>query len=155
MIHYALRCGGGHEFDGWFRSSAAFDTQAAQGLLDCPVCADRRVERALMAPNVRASRTRAEPPPQDTAPAAALPAPAPPTPPMPAELRAVLQRLRAEVEKNCEHVGPRFADTVRRMHSGDETPRPVYGDATPDESAALKEEGIDVVAIPWVPRADG
>ena len=53
MIHYALRCGGGHEFDGWFKDSASFDQQASRGLLDCPICADRRVERALMAPNVR------------------------------------------------------------------------------------------------------
>ena len=38
MIHYALRCGNAHEFDGWFRSSASFDQQAAGLLLDCPVC---------------------------------------------------------------------------------------------------------------------
>jgi hypothetical protein len=30
----------------------------------------------------------------------------------------------------------------------------VYGEATPDEAAALAEDGIDVARIPWVPRAD-
>ena len=31
MIRYDLICDKGHDFDGWFRDSAAYDEQAAQG----------------------------------------------------------------------------------------------------------------------------
>ena len=58
MIHYDLRCAeAGHEFDGWFRDSATFETQAAAGQIECPVCASRQVVRALMAPAVATRRT--------------------------------------------------------------------------------------------------
>ena len=32
---------------------------------------------------------------------------------------AVLQRMRAEVEKHCDYVGPQFADEARKMHRGE------------------------------------
>ena len=38
MIHYQLRCGAAHEFDGWFKDSAAFDAQVAAALMTCPIC---------------------------------------------------------------------------------------------------------------------
>jgi hypothetical protein len=159
MIHYALRCGDGHEFDGWFRNSQSFDEQARSGLLDCPVCASTDISRALMAPRISGRATAPAPAPQ-AEPAVSekqvsVPAPTEPTPPaMPDEMRAVLQRLRAEVEKRCDYVGPHFAREVRRMAEHDEPPRPIYGEATPDEAAALAEDGIEVARIPWVPRAD-
>lgn len=68
MIHYALRCDSAHEFDGWFKDSAAFERMAKRGLVDCPQCGSTKVSRALMAPAVAASR----------APAPAAPPPAPP-----------------------------------------------------------------------------
>ncbi len=172
MIHYQLQCRQGHGFDGWFRDSAAFDAQAARGLLACPTCADTAVTRAVMAPAV--AKQRAAPPPVP-APAAAAPPAVPPAvspavpphappsaPPvavaaerLPDHVRAVLQRLRAEVERHCDYVGPRFAEEARRIHRGDTARRGIYGEATPEQAEALAEDGIDVARIPWVPRADG
>jgi hypothetical protein len=162
MIHYALRCAGGHEFDGWFKDSASFDQQARHGMLDCPVCADTSVERAIMAPNVRTRAARLPAPVDMKASVPAAPqaenAPVPSTAvsaPMPDQVRAVLQRIRAEVEKSCDYVGPRFAETARDMAAGLEPPRPIYGEATPEQEADLAEDGIEVARIPWVPRANG
>ena len=159
MIHYQLRCTQDHNFDGWFNDSASFDRQAKRGLVECPTCGDTKVERALMAPAVS---TRTAAPPE----AAAAPEPeaAPPPPPvpavtgggrMPAQLVSMLQKLRAEVEKNCDYVGPELADEARRIHRGEAEERGIYGEATPDEAEALAEEGIELRQIPWVPRADG
>lgn len=147
MIHYQLQCGSGHGFDGWFRDSAAFEAQAAKGLVVCPECAATEVTRALMAPAV----------------ARGAPAPAPPTPPskavagerMPDQLRALLQRMRAEVERNCDYVGPAFAAEARRIHNGESEARGIYGEATDAEAEALDADGVQVARIPWVPRADG
>jgi hypothetical protein len=116
------------------------------------------VDRALMTPNVpRKGRITADKPP-----------PAPATPPVPSaqavekmaehlpdQVRAMLQKLRAEVEKNCDYVGPEFAEEARRIAKGETDPRGIYGETTPEEAEALAEEGIDIAHIPWVPRADG
>lgn len=156
MIHYQLRCQADHEFDGWFKDSAAFERQAKLGLVECPACGDKKITRALMTPAV-AKRSQA-----------ALPVPAPqpqPSPQPPAEalaagrlpdhLRALLQRMRQEVEKNCEYVGPQFAEEARKIHNGESDPRGIYGEASSEEAEALSDEGIKVARIPWPPRADG
>jgi hypothetical protein len=74
---------------------------------------------------------------------------------MPDHVRAMLQRLRAEVEKNCDYVGDGFADEARRIHRGDSDRRGIYGEASPTDAEALADEGIEIAHIPWVPRADG
>jgi hypothetical protein len=74
---------------------------------------------------------------------------------MPAHLRAMLQRMRAEVEKHCDYVGPDFAEEARKMHRGESDKRGIYGETTPSEAESLAEEGIEVARMPWVPRAEG
>ncbi len=155
MIHYQLRCSQDHEFDGWFPDSAAFDKQARRGLVECPTCGDVKVERALMAPAVATRASAPEPVPTEA------PIAAPPMPAvagggrMPAQLVAMLQRLRAEVEKNCDYVGPDLAEEARRIHHGEAEERGIYGETTAEEAEALADEGIDLHPLPWVPRADG
>jgi hypothetical protein len=165
MIHYQLRCAEGHGFDGWFKDSEAFDKQAKAGFVQCPACGGTKVERALMAPAIpkkgRPARNSepAEAPPAPPSPAATPDA----TPlgqpmaagPIPAQLIALLQRVRAEVEKKCDYVGKDFAEEARKMHRGETDARGIYGEATETEAEALKDEGIEVARIPWVPRADG
>jgi len=159
MIHYQLRCGDGHGFEGWFRDSLAFDDQADRGLLSCPQCGAKRVERALMAPAVRSRRTRDRKPdpvvegqapdPQPAAQAVAT---------LPDQLRAELQRMRAQIERNCDDVGDGFADAARRLHEKKDEPgdpvRGIYGQTTEPEREALADEGIEIMQIPWLPRAE-
>jgi hypothetical protein len=152
MIHYQLRCNQAHGFDGWFKDSTTFEKQAKLGLIECPECGDTNIDRALMAPAVA---TRDEP----AAPRAEVPAPAAPdkvaSGRMPAQMLAMLQRMRAEVEKNCDYVGPAFADEARKMHRGQTEHRAIYGETSPSEAESLADEGIEFSRIPWVPRADG
>jgi hypothetical protein len=154
MIHYQLRCGQSHEFDGWFSDSGSFEKQAKRGLIECPECGGTDVERALMTPAVSTRESLPVP----------VAAPEPPSPAaaaektavrVPAKMLAVLQRMRAEVEKNCDYVGPAFADQARAMHRGEVDAKPIYGETTNEQAESLAEEGIEVAKIPWVPRADG
>jgi len=156
MIHYDLRCSEDHAFDGWFKDSAAYERLAKRGLVECPHCGNTKVERALMRPAVPKKGNTMVPVP--------APAPQPPAPqqqaamtggPMPAQMRAVLQKMRAEVEKHCDYVGPQFAEEARKMHRGESDKRGIYGETSPEQAEALAEEGIEVSRIPWVPRADG
>ncbi len=156
MIHYQLRCSADHAFDGWFRDSAAFDAQARQGLVSCPACGDTTVNRALMAPRIAKGPVVVDPS------GAAAPAPMPEKTgvekagvAVPDHVRAMLQKLRADVERNCDYVGPGFAEEARRIHNGESDKRGIYGESTPEQAEALADEGIEVARIPWVPRADG
>ena len=164
MIRYELRCDQAHEFDGWFKDSAAFDKLAAAGLVECPHCGPTKVAKRLMAPAIPkkgrpASNAKAEALP---APVAASPTP-PPSPPalpaaalaaMPAELRAMLRHMRTEIEKNCDYVGADFAEEARKIHHGETEARGIFGEASEDEAEALREEGIEIARIPWVPPSD-
>lgn len=180
MIHYQLHCAGGHDFDGWFSDSAAFNAQAKAGFVECPTCGGTDVGKRLMAPAIPkkgAPRRRNEAataaegnseasaqPPTPTAAPPSAPGGGMVSGPIPAQLVALLQRMRGEVERNCEYVGPKFAEAARRLHQeqqegtrGESQPpvRGIYGEATDAEAEALREDGIEVARIPWVPRADG
>jgi hypothetical protein len=156
MIHYQLKCGQSHAFDGWFKDSAGFEKQAKRGLIECPECGGTDVERALMTPAVPKKGSAAAPEPVA---AANPPAPAAEDEKtavrVPAHMLAVLQRMRAEIEKNCAYVGPNFADQARAMHRGEVEPKGIYGETTDEQAESLADEGIEVTNIPWVPRADG
>jgi hypothetical protein len=161
MIHYQLRCTSTaeeHAFDGWYKDSAAFDTLAKAGLVECPVCGGTQVARALMAPAIpkkgRPARNAAMPAPVPPAESPPGPAAQAAAGPMPAQMRAMLQRLRQEVERNCDYVGADFAEEARRMHNGESERRGIFGEATDAETEALREDGIEVARIPWVPLPD-
>lgn len=166
MIHYQLQCDRQHGFDGWFKDSASFERQSAAGLIACPVCNSLAINRALMAPALsRSTRHAATPAAQAALPPAAAPASAAssalePTqgavaaPAMPDQLRALLQRLRGEVEKSCDYVGRDFAEEARRIHYGETEARGIYGETTASEAEALNEEGIAFGVLPWLPRSD-
>lgn len=163
MIRFSLRCDNGHEFESWFKDGAAYDRMASAGLVECPICGDTHVTKALMTPAIAKApgvKGRPEAPVPVAAKPPAPPAEAPPGPraaagPIPAQVLALLQRIRAEVEKSCDYVGEDFAEEARRIHHGESEARAIYGEASDEEAEALREEGIEVARLPWVPRSDG
>lgn len=129
MIRYALVCDEGHNFDGWFRDSAAFETQSSQRLVSCPFCGSATVSRAVMAPHVaRAGR-------DDEA----------------ARLRGMIRRLREKVVAGTEDVGDRFPQEARAMEDGEAERRPIRGRASFEEAKALLEDGIEILPVPELP----
>jgi hypothetical protein len=143
-----LRCGAGHVFEGWFASEDDYGTQREGGLLDCPVCGNAEVMRLPSAPRLNLSGARA-PAPANAPEPASSPLPAPAT-----ELAVhgnAAQRFVeavAELLKNTQDVGPRFAEEARRIHYGESEPKAIRGQATPEEREALADEGIEVFTLP-------
>jgi hypothetical protein len=155
MIRYALQCENGHAFESWFADSAAFDKQAKRGLVSCPQCGSAKVEKAIMAPRLSASKkgkpAQAPAPAADT-PAAEAPAPVAMVSPQEREFRAKLKELRDHLVQNADHVGAKFPEEARKMHYGETEHRSIYGEASPDEAKALVEEGIEVHPLPVLPE---
>jgi hypothetical protein len=156
MIRYALVCAKGHSFESWFQNSAAFDRQAKRGLVECPVCGDTKVEKALMAPKLSGTRKR-----DQATPMAAAETPAPTaedakTPvamisPQEQEFRQKLKELREHLTQNADNVGQKFPEEARKMHYGESERRSIYGEASLQEAKALHEEGIEVHPLPVLP----
>ena len=138
MIVFDLRCSGGHVFEAWFNSTAAFEAQSSARQVRCPICDDADIVKALMAPNIPAKANRARPMPS------------------PADAKALLTAIataQAKALETSEWVGPAFADRARAMHDGDETPATIHGQATAAEAKALVDDGVPVLPLllPVVP----
>jgi len=67
-------------------------------------------------------------------------------------LQAAWMTAVRQLMNRTEDVGDRFAEEARRIHYGETEERGIRGQATNEERAALREEGIETVAIP-VPAA--
>ncbi|MFY9288577.1 MAG: DUF1178 family protein [Alphaproteobacteria bacterium] len=55
MIKYTVQCDQGHQFEGWYPSSDAFDTMKAAGELICAHCDSHNIQKSIMAPSVARS----------------------------------------------------------------------------------------------------
>jgi len=150
VIKYQLQCDKDHQFEGWFQSGDAFDTQKKRGFVECPVCQSNKVDRAIMAPSV--ART-------DKEIVASLPVAQEPNwvsagseeilmSPEMIKLRERMAELRDEMIKNADDVGTDFAEEARRIHYGETEKRQIYGHTSLDEVQELIEEGISVLPLP-------
>jgi hypothetical protein len=156
MIVFNLSCSQHHHFDGWFRSSEDYERQASTEMIQCPICGDHEIAKLLSAPRInvgaidssvvgaesgsvtRDSARKVAPGQHAVVGAATIPA-----------LQAhMLQQFKEFVLVNTENVGTDFAETARKMHYGEEQQRNIRGRISPEESQALREEGIETVGLP-------
>ncbi|MBT9610656.1 DUF1178 family protein [Aquabacterium sp.] len=147
MLVVDLHCDQGHAFEGWFASGDELSRQQQAGLLGCPVCGSHAVQRRPSATRLNVSGATGavepvtEPSTQQAVGGQALQA-------------AYLQVVR-QVIAQTENVGERFADEARRIHHGDAPERAIRGQATAEERAELREEGIETLALPVPKGLDG
>ena len=62
--------------------------------------------------------------------------------------------FRKYIEKNCKNVGENFTKGARTIHYDKKSSKGIYGQATPEETSELLEEGIEVATIPWVDKSE-
>jgi hypothetical protein len=134
-----LQCAHRHSFEGWFASEDDFQDQLGRDLVECPLCADTAIVKLLSAPRLNLGAGRAEPK-QDV-----MAAPD-------ATLQAAWMKMVRHVLASTEDVGERFAEEARRIHYGEAQERGIRGQASPQETEALVEEGINVLPLP-IPKA--
>ena len=151
MISYTLKCDQGHSFDSWFASADAFDALEKSGHLACAMCGSAKVQKSLMAPQVRTAKKKApEPAQKDAATPAEAAVPVLSTPQ--SDVERAVQELRQKVEANSDYVGKDFVKEARAMHDGEKPERAIYGEARLDQAKALAEEGVPVMPLPFRPK---
>lgn len=60
----------------------------------------------------------------------------------------MLSRLIDAIVENTEDVGPAFPEEARKIHYNEAPARHIRGTASHKEVEALKDEGVEVVALP-------
>ena len=154
MIKYQLKCrskicSNEKEFDGWFKSIEAYEKQKLQKLINCPICGSDKVEKLLTAPSLKTNKNKTSDIKDkqfknskknetflgnvDSD-----------------NISTLLRTLKKEVQKNSTFVGNEFVSQVRSMKEGKIKEKPIHGHGTNKEIKELRDEGIDVVNIPWI-----
>lgn len=142
-----LQCVQQHSFEGWFGSEEDFQSQLSRGLVECPMCGNVDVVKMLSAPrlNLRASQ------PPENLPVTTSAEPAAPVS-IPSDMQLAWLKMVQQVMANTEDVGKQFAEEARKIHYGESKERAIRGQASPEETEALLDEGISVMPLP-VPAA--
>jgi hypothetical protein len=171
-----LQCSQQHSFEGWFGSEDDFQNQLARNLVQCPLCGNAEITKKLSAPRFNLGKSVA--PSTETSSASKTESKTEATttlaststelavktaasnqtqqvaqrPNLSPEAAEVMQAAWLEVAKhvmaNTEDVGSSFASEARKIHYGEADERAIRGQATPDQTMELLEEGIDVMPMP-------
>ena len=139
MIKYNLKCNNNHEFESWFSDSKEFERLKVRKLLECIYCNSKIIEKSIMAPMISVTKSKninkfqvennylkKE--------------------------RNKLIKLRNFIEKNFEYVGKDFSKKVREIYYDNKNNKTIYGTTSPEERKELKEEGIDLLSLPWIDK---
>ena len=137
MIKYNLICECGKTFESWFSSSVECDVLRRKKLINCIYCDSISIDKSIMSPNLFSKsneiykKTKLE-----------------------KNIKKQLVEFRKYIEKNCMNVGNNFPQVARSIYYDKKTSRGIYGEATPEETAELLEEGIDITTIPWINKSE-
>jgi len=140
MIKYILKCHNEHEFESWFSNSNEFDNLKKKKLLECILCSSKRIDKSIMAPMVSGTKENIYSI-EDVGKN------------LQTEKNKLL-KLRRFVENNFEFVGEDFSRKVREIYYDKKSKQMIYGTTTPKEKQELEEEGIDLLSVPWVSKAN-
>ena len=132
MIKYNLICECGKTFESWFSSSDEHEVQRRKKLINCIYCDSTSVRKSVMSPNLFSKANKTS---KNTN--------------LEKKIKKQLLELKKYIEKNCKNVGDNFPREARNIYYDKKTSKGIYGKATPEETAELLEEGIDVATIPW------
>ena len=138
MIKYNLKCKNDHEFESWFSDSKEFERLKRKNLVECIFCNSKQVEKSIMSPRVGSLKVKKQ---KENILRNDI-----------KKIKKDLQNLRQFVEKNFDFVEKNFANKIRDVYYDKSSKKNIYGNTTKEEREELKEEGIDLVSIPWVEK---
>ena len=151
MIKYKLKCRSSYcaehnDFDGWFQNIEAFEKQMDLGLINCPICGSENIVKLLTTPSLKKIKNSnkiitKEKVEKDTSEYEKF-----------KNITTILRSITNEIKKHSTFVGDDFVNQARSMKQGEIKEKSIYGHGTNKEIEELRDEGIDVINIPWTPE---
>ena len=117
-------------FEGWFNDTKSVNSQKKRKLINCPNCESSHVSKALVAPNV-SKKSNSKPAINKKT------------------LASNIKKIRKIVEKNFDYVGDNFFEEAKKIKYGETKDRPIYGEATIEETKELIAEEINITPLPF------
>jgi hypothetical protein len=155
MKVYNLACPLDHRFEGWFASEDDCLAQQEKGMLACPVCDSTEITRMPSAPHIAKSSTAVVGVSEDVNANAGSGEVVALTgndhSQLEAQVQAAFLKGMRELMGKSEDVGTAFAEEARKIHYKEAPERSIRGQTTLDEAESLREEGIEVLAVPIIP----
>jgi len=157
MKVYNLACPLDHRFEGWFASEEDCLAQQDKGMLACPVCDSTEITRMPSAPHIAksSSSSTALTSSEGIAPGSisgdVVALTGNDHSRLEAQVQAAFLKGMRELMGKSEDVGTAFAEEARKIHYKEAPERSIRGQTTLDEAESLREEGIEVMAVPLIP----
>ena len=134
MIIFNLECKlCGVNFEGWFENSVEFEKQKKQNIVNCPSCNSSSITKALMTPNVSKKSNSKDKKIKKT-------------------IAANISKYKKIIEKNFDYLGDKFTEEAKKIKYGETKDRPIYGEATIEQTKELIDEEINVEPLPFAPK---
>ncbi len=131
MIVFNLKCSEcDYTFEGWFDNTNAFNVQKKRKLINCPNCESPNITKALVAPNL-SKKSNSKPIKNKKT------------------IASNIKKLKKIVEENFDYVGENFSEEAKKIKYGETNDRPIYGEATIEETKELIEEEINITPLPF------
>ena len=131
MIVFNLECKiCSASFEGWFDNSSEFEKQKKEKLISCPSCNSDSVKKSLVAPNLskksNAKKTKIK-----------------------KTIASNISKYKKIIEDNFDYVGDHFTEEAKKIKYGEIEDRPIYGEATLEQTKELIDEEINIVPLPF------
>ena len=131
MIVFNLICSTcEYEFEGWFDNSSAFESQKKRKLINCPNCESSKIKKTLVAPNVGKKSNSKKTTNKKT-------------------IASNINKIKKIVEENFDYVGDKFSEEAKKIKYGETEDRPIYGEATIEQTKELIDEDISITPLPF------
>ena len=131
MIVFNLICSKcEYEFEGWFDNSSAFESQKKRKLINCPNCESSKIKKTLVAPNVGKKSNSKKTTNKKT-------------------IASNINKIKKIVEDNFDYVGDQFTEEAKKIKYGETEDRPIYGEATIEQTKELMDEDISITPLPF------
>jgi hypothetical protein len=119
-----------YSFEGWFDSTNAFNNQKRCKLINCPSCENSNIKKTLVAPNVTKKSNSKIIKNKKT-------------------LASNINKVKKIIEENFDYVGNSFSEEAKKIKYGETKDRPIYGEATIEQTKELLDEDINVTPLPF------
>ncbi len=130
MIVFNLECQNCKQnFEGWFDSQKEFNSQLKRNLIKCPTCDSQEIKKGLVAPNLSKKSNSKNKTKKSIA--------------------TNISKLKKMVEENFDYVGEKFTEEAKKIKYGETQDRPIYGEASMEQTKDLINEEIDIVPLPF------
>jgi hypothetical protein len=154
MKVYNLACPLDHRFEGWFASEEDCLVQQDKGILACPICDSTDISRMPSAPHIAKSSSTELSVQKDNVTSLSgevLALTGKDHSQLEAQVQAAFLKGMNDLMGRSEDVGNAFAEEARKIHYKESPERSIRGQTTLDEAETLREEGIEVMAMPMIP----